>query len=34
MKLMPVRIDEKPTMNAAIAAGTTAVFENMLLNGV
>ena len=34
MMLRPVRIDEKPTTKTPMAAGTTAVFENMLLKGV
>ncbi len=34
MKFRPVRIDEKPVMNTPIAAGTTSVFENIVLNGV
>ena len=34
MKFSPVRIDEKPAMNTASAAGTTIVFENIVLNGV
>ena len=31
MKLMPVRIDEKPTMNTPVAAASTAPLENMVL---
>ena len=34
MKLIPVRIDENPVMKIAIPAGTTSVFENIVLNGV
>ena len=30
MKFSPVRIDEKPVMNTAIAAGTTIVLENIV----
>ena len=34
MKLSPVRIEENPVMNTAVAAGTTIVFENIVENGV
>ena len=34
MKFSPVRIDEKPVINTAVAAGTTIVLENIVLNGV
>ena len=34
MKLKPVRIDEKPAMNTAIAASVTLVFEPIVLYGV
>ena len=34
MKFSPVRIDENPVMKTAVAAGTTIVFENIVLNGV
>ena len=34
MKLRPVRMDEKPAMKTATAAGTTMVLENIVLNGV
>ncbi len=34
MKFRPVKIDEKPVMNTAVAAGTTIVLENIVLNGV
>ena len=34
MKLKPVRIDEKPAMNAAIAASVTLVCDALVLYGV
>ena len=34
MKFRPVRIDENPVMNTAVAAGTTIVLENIVVNGV
>ena len=33
MKLRPVRIEEKPVMKMASAAGTTRVVANFVLNG-
>ena len=33
MKFRPVRIEENPVMNTVTAAGTTMVFENIVLNG-
>ena len=33
MKLSPVRIDENPVMKIAMAAGTTRVVANFVLNG-
>ena len=33
MKLRPVRIDEKPVMKIASAAGTTLVVANFVLSG-
>ena len=34
MKFRPVRIEENPVMNTAVAAGTTIVLENIVENGV
>ena len=34
MKFRPVKIDENPVMKTAVAAGTTIVLENIVLNGV
>ena len=34
MKFRPVRIDEKPLMKMPSAAGTTALVDDAVLNGV